>query len=36
MAFAKDQHGSVDAIVKVRATLGFIDWWKNFTWLARK
>ena len=36
MAFTKDQHGSVDAIVKVRATLGFIDWWKNFTWLARK
>ena len=36
MAFTKDQHGTVDAIVKVLATLGFIEWRKNFTWLSRK
>ena len=35
MAFTKDQHGSIDAIVKVAATLGYFEWRKNFTWSAR-
>ena len=35
MAFTKDQYGSIDAIVKVAATLGYFEWRKNFTWSAR-
>ena len=35
MAITKDQYGSLDAIVKVAATLGYFEWRKNFTWSAR-